>query len=87
MAMLFGSEENRTFGFNGSSLLPAQEWFNNISQSQNLSAKPELECPKYTREDGELLALVTFWVDGVVTCIMAIAGLIANIISALILGK
>ena len=46
-----------------------------------------LDCPVYSLEDGDLLDSVTFWVDGVVTCIMAFIGLIANIISAMILGK
>lgn len=46
-----------------------------------------LECPNYTNEDMVFLESVTFWVDGVVTCILAFTGLIANIISALILGK
>lgn len=49
--------------------------------------KTTLECPRHSTEDTEMLYQLTFWVDGVATCIMAFIGLIANIVSALILGK
>ena len=45
------------------------------------------ECPTFTVNDEKYLGLITYWVDGVVTCIMALTGLIANVTSAMILGK
>ena len=46
-----------------------------------------LECPKYSKTQEESIPLFTFWIDGVVVGVMAVTGLIANIVSALILGK
>lgn len=46
-----------------------------------------LKCPQYTKEDDALYAKITFWVDGVAVCVVAIIGLIANFLSALILAK
>ena len=78
------TNESLTLEVNGTE--EGDEWFKDadydFSDSSNI-----LDCPVYSMEDGELLDSVTFWVDGVITCIMAIIGLVANIISALILGK
>ena len=46
-----------------------------------------VECPNFSEYQQNLLGEITFWVDGVIVGIMAFTGLIANIISALILGK
>ena len=46
-----------------------------------------LECVRYDKEQWALINGVTFWVDGVVTCVIASVGFFANVISALILGK
>ena len=46
-----------------------------------------LSCPSFTISDNELLDNVTFWLEGVINCIIASSGLIANIVSAFILSK
>ena len=47
----------------------------------------ELDCPEDSEAAHEAAVFLTFWLEGVVNCSVAIAGLVANLVAALILCK
>ena len=78
---MFTSEENHTYYVNTSLGL-----FNETFEFDE-NEKSVLECPVYSDEGLNMIGQMTFWVDGWINCVLAFVGLIANIISAMILGK
>ena len=46
--------------------------------------RADLECPIY---DDAILLPLSFWLEGVVQCAIALLGLIGNLISAIILSR
>ena len=79
--IMFTSEENHTYYVNTSMGL-----FNETFEFDE-NEKSVLECPVYSDEGLNMIGQMTFWVDGWINCVLAFVGLIANIISAMILGK
>ena len=61
----------------------------NTTNLFNDSTDVYAECNHKSPTSDEMYEInqVTFWVDGVLTCILSFSGLIANIISGMILGK
>jgi hypothetical protein len=80
--MFFTSDDNYSFPTDNSS-----KYFNETDFDFPADESAYLQCPVYSNEDNILTDHVTFWVDGVAQCILSFTGIIANIISALILGK
>ena len=50
----------------------------------NLTA---LDCPEYTKYHFQLMDFFTLWIEGVLNCVIAGAGFIANAVSAYILSR
>ena len=47
----------------------------------------DLECPEYTERQMAVINFLTFWVEGVVSCVIASVGLLGNAVAAYILRK
>ena len=47
----------------------------------------ELDCPEDSAGVRAAADYLTFWLEGVVNCTVAIAGIFANLVAALILSK
>ena len=45
-----------------------------------------LECPDFNEETNELLKNVSFWVEGFLSCVFAIIGILGNVGSAIVLS-
>ena len=46
-----------------------------------------LDCPEYDAKDLSKIDFFSFWIEGVMNCIIAGCGLIANAVSAYILSR
>ena len=80
-------EVNKTISLSSIWSNSNMSYYNDSDAIMSSFDKETLECPTYSKEDYDLRTSFTYWVDGVVSCITAISGLIANIISAMILSK
>ncbi len=45
------------------------------------------DCPHYTLDDVQVINFFSFWLEGVVVCVIAAAGMVANALSAYILTR
>ena len=63
------------------------EPFNETVFPDNTTANNTLNCPVYGDSGQQLLDAFNFWLEGVTKAAIACAGLIANIVSAIILMK
>ena len=52
-----------------------------INVEENVSNWKNLSCPEYTNRETFIVAQLTFWVGGVVNCIIAKLGFIINVLS------
>ncbi|TRY77346.1 hypothetical protein TCAL_17433 [Tigriopus californicus] len=57
-----------------------------IVQNIDLMAEEQLDCPVFSEASGHVLDRFSFWVEGVILCVFAVAGIIGNSISAIILS-
>ena len=85
--MLFVSDDNDTISADLADRLRNGTRFYNDSDYDTSFDGDTLQCFRYDKLDNLLINEITFWVDGVVTCLIASVGFFANVISALILGK
>ena len=85
--MLFVSDDNDTLAPDLSDWLRNGSRFYNDSDYDTTFDSDTLQCFRFDKHDNKLLNAITFWVDGVVNCLIASVGFFANVISALILGK
>ena len=85
--MLFDSEDdNGTLSTVDWDRLNRTRYYNDSDYDFSSDEDP-WECYRRTKQDQNIVSGVTFWVDGVITCLIASVGFFANVISALILGK
>ena len=49
------------------------------------SGNDTIECPWVTKEEDDIAENISYWVEGIISCCVAILGLVANFISAIIL--
>lgn len=59
---------------------------NSVVQSIDTVAEEQLDCPVFSEASGHNLDRFSFWVEGVLLCVFAVAGIIGNTISAVILS-
>ena len=50
-------------------------------------AEDRLDCPEYSETDQKLLAFFSFWVEGVLTTLMAILGIMGNTVVSFIISN
>ena len=53
----------------------------------NLTGNVTLECPCYNEQDDYQISSLAFWIEGISQFIVAIFGVIGNLISAFILSR
>ena len=56
-----------------------------INQEEHFVDSENITCPVFTRTDASLLIELRFWVGGVANCIIAVLGVLINIVSAYVL--
>ena len=54
--------------------------------TETLMNETILECPDFNEETNELLKNVSFWVEGFLSCVFAIIGILGNVGSAIVLS-
>ena len=60
----------------------------NESFGINVTADDEpLDCPEYSEEAEKALMQFSFWCEGVVLCVLAVAGIIGNTLASIILSS
>ena len=52
----------------------------------NAAAIDDLDCPVFTAETDAFLHKITFWIEGVLCCVIAIPGFLGNIGSSYVLS-
>lgn len=85
--MLFDSDENNGTLSTVDWASPNRTRYYNDSDYDFTSDEDPWDCYRRTKREEKFIAEVAFWVDGVITCLIAFVGFFANVISALILGK
>lgn len=58
-----------------------------IQGHSSTSTSDSLQCPTFTREDSEFKVAFSFWVEGVIQVILAVFGILGNILSCFVLTR
>ena len=56
-----------------------------INQTESLLYSDNLNCPIFTNRDASVLTELKFWVGGIVNCVIAVLGMLINVVSAYVL--
>ena len=57
-----------------------------VENITNATSFHQRECPDFTDGDGLMLKHVSFWVEGTLSCSIAMAGFVGNVGSSVILS-
>jgi hypothetical protein len=57
------------------------------SINQTAAGFEDLNCPEFTDSHSEMLKHVSFWVEGTLSCSIAVAGVFGNVGSSIILSQ
>ena len=63
-----------------------QELLNQTTIEDRFPTQNFTDCPDFTEETNDLLKSVSFWIEGVLSCIFAAIGVFANVGTSVVLS-